>query len=69
MSCCISLLQTAIENIPSNLSPIKDADRLLQDVDINRLRAVVFRDVVGAGLCMPVLTMLLCVERKFSKFE
>nr|XP_023681770.1 neurobeachin [Paramormyrops kingsleyae] len=26
-------------------SPIKDPDRLLQDVDINRLRAVVFRDV------------------------
>uniref|UniRef100_A0A3Q3K0V6 Neurobeachin n=1 Tax=Monopterus albus TaxID=43700 RepID=A0A3Q3K0V6_MONAL len=31
--------------VPSNLSPIKDPDRLLQDVDINRLRAVVFRDV------------------------
>ncbi|XP_047247715.1 neurobeachin isoform X3 [Girardinichthys multiradiatus] len=29
----------------TNLSPIKDPDRLLQDVDINRLRAVVFRDV------------------------
>uniref|UniRef100_UPI0037E7C6A1 neurobeachin-like isoform X3 n=1 Tax=Semicossyphus pulcher TaxID=241346 RepID=UPI0037E7C6A1 len=37
--------QTAIETVPSNLSPIKDPDRLLQDVDINRLRAVVFRDV------------------------
>uniref|UniRef100_A0A6Q2X4A8 Neurobeachin n=1 Tax=Esox lucius TaxID=8010 RepID=A0A6Q2X4A8_ESOLU len=28
-----------------NFSPIQDPDRLLQDVDINRLRAVVFRDV------------------------
>ncbi|XP_076002259.1 neurobeachin isoform X1 [Genypterus blacodes] len=37
--------KTAFENVPSNLSPIKDPDRLLQDVDINRLRAVVFRDV------------------------
>ncbi|XP_058884561.1 neurobeachin-like isoform X10 [Acipenser ruthenus] len=37
--------KTTIENVPSNLSPIKDPDRLLQDVDINRLRAVVFRDV------------------------
>uniref|UniRef100_A0A671VP31 Neurobeachin n=1 Tax=Sparus aurata TaxID=8175 RepID=A0A671VP31_SPAAU len=37
--------KTAIETVPSNLSPIKDPDRLLQDVDINRLRAVVFRDV------------------------
>uniref|UniRef100_A0A8D0DQJ4 Neurobeachin n=1 Tax=Salvator merianae TaxID=96440 RepID=A0A8D0DQJ4_SALMN len=33
------------KNVPGNLSPIKDPDRLLQDVDINRLRAVVFRDV------------------------
>ncbi|ELW48367.1 Neurobeachin [Tupaia chinensis] len=37
--------QTPLENVPGNLSPIKDPDRLLQDVDINRLRAVVFRDV------------------------
>ncbi|XP_032075704.1 neurobeachin isoform X2 [Thamnophis elegans] len=37
--------KTPLENVPSNLSPIKDPDRLLQDVDINRLRAVVFRDV------------------------
>ncbi|XP_032357931.1 neurobeachin isoform X3 [Etheostoma spectabile] len=37
--------KTAIETVPSNLSPIKDRDRLLQDVDISRLRAVVFRDV------------------------
>uniref|UniRef100_A0A8C2FLH9 Neurobeachin b n=1 Tax=Cyprinus carpio TaxID=7962 RepID=A0A8C2FLH9_CYPCA len=29
----------------NNVSPIKDPDRLLQDVDINRLRAAVFRDV------------------------
>uniref|UniRef100_A0A674D4Q9 Neurobeachin n=1 Tax=Salmo trutta TaxID=8032 RepID=A0A674D4Q9_SALTR len=33
------------QKILSNLSPIQDPDRLLQDVDINRLRAVVFRDV------------------------
>ncbi|XP_062872343.1 neurobeachin isoform X2 [Trichomycterus rosablanca] len=37
--------KTSLENFTSNLSPIKDPDRLLQDVDINRLRAVVFRDV------------------------
>uniref|UniRef100_A0A8D0FKN8 Neurobeachin n=1 Tax=Strix occidentalis caurina TaxID=311401 RepID=A0A8D0FKN8_STROC len=37
--------ETPLENVPGNLSPIKDPDRLLQDVDINRLRAVVFRDV------------------------
>ncbi|XP_048836675.1 neurobeachin [Brienomyrus brachyistius] len=37
--------KTSLENVSSNISPIKDPDRLLQDVDINRLRAVVFRDV------------------------
>ncbi|XP_075448227.1 neurobeachin isoform X4 [Ascaphus truei] len=37
--------KTPVDGIPGNLSPIKDPDRLLQDVDINRLRAVVFRDV------------------------
>ncbi|KAF7700335.1 hypothetical protein HF521_003293 [Silurus meridionalis] len=37
--------KTCVENFPSNISPIKDLDHLLQDVDINRLRAVVFRDV------------------------
>uniref|UniRef100_F7B8P1 Neurobeachin n=1 Tax=Ornithorhynchus anatinus TaxID=9258 RepID=F7B8P1_ORNAN len=41
----IFFFQTPLENVPGNLSPIKDPDRLLQDVDINRLRAVVFRDV------------------------
>uniref|UniRef100_A0A672LZS6 Neurobeachin n=1 Tax=Sinocyclocheilus grahami TaxID=75366 RepID=A0A672LZS6_SINGR len=38
--------KTTIEHFPSNVSPIKDLDRLLQDVDINRLRAAVFRDVL-----------------------
>ncbi|XP_076833149.1 neurobeachin-like isoform X3 [Brachyhypopomus gauderio] len=37
--------KTSMEIFPGNLSPIKDPDRLLQDADINRLRAVVFRDV------------------------
>ncbi|GCB64346.1 hypothetical protein scyTo_0000265 [Scyliorhinus torazame] len=37
--------KTGVQNVAGNLSPIKDPDRLLQDVDINRLRAVVFRDV------------------------
>uniref|UniRef100_G3PCH8 Neurobeachin n=1 Tax=Gasterosteus aculeatus aculeatus TaxID=481459 RepID=G3PCH8_GASAC len=36
---------TSNKTVSSNLFSIKDPDRLLQDVDINRLRAVVFRDV------------------------
>nr|XP_057936361.1 neurobeachin-like isoform X5 [Doryrhamphus excisus] len=33
------------EILPNAVTPSKDPDQLLQDVDINRLRAVVFRDV------------------------
>ncbi|XP_061683071.1 neurobeachin-like isoform X2 [Syngnathoides biaculeatus] len=40
-----SKLWSTFESVSGNPSPIKDPDRLLQDVDINRLRAVVFRDV------------------------
>ncbi|CAH2225077.1 neurobeachin isoform X2 [Pelobates cultripes] len=40
-----SATKPPVDNVPGNISPIKDPDRLLQDVDINRLRAVVFRDV------------------------
>ncbi|XP_077467130.1 neurobeachin-like isoform X1 [Stigmatopora argus] len=38
-------LSSTFQSVPLNLSPVEDPDRLLQDVDINRLRAVVFRDV------------------------
>uniref|UniRef100_S4RHM6 Uncharacterized protein n=1 Tax=Petromyzon marinus TaxID=7757 RepID=S4RHM6_PETMA len=38
-----SSLKSPVES--SCISPVKDTDRLLQDVDIGRLRAVVFRDV------------------------
>ncbi|KAM6933600.1 neurobeachin isoform 2-T2 [Xenentodon cancila] len=41
----VNFSKTSLDAVPTNLSPIKDPDRLLQDVDINRLRAVVFRDV------------------------
>ncbi|KAM8939045.1 lipopolysaccharide-responsive and beige-like anchor protein isoform 2-T2 [Pelodytes ibericus] len=34
-----------IDIVTGGISPVRDLDRLLQDMDINRLRAVVFRDV------------------------
>ncbi|XP_059351407.1 neurobeachin-like isoform X3 [Daphnia carinata] len=33
------------EEIPTYGGPIRDVDRLLQDLDVNRLRAVIYRDV------------------------
>ncbi|XP_043473814.1 neurobeachin isoform X6 [Leptopilina heterotoma] len=34
-----------VDNLASQLSPVKDPEKLLQDMDVNRLRAVVYRDV------------------------
>uniref|UniRef100_A0A7N6BZH0 LPS-responsive vesicle trafficking, beach and anchor containing n=1 Tax=Anabas testudineus TaxID=64144 RepID=A0A7N6BZH0_ANATE len=42
-----SLIHTnsPVDAVTGGMSPIRDMDRLLQDMDINRLRAVVFRDI------------------------
>ncbi|KAJ3614490.1 hypothetical protein NHX12_018062 [Muraenolepis orangiensis] len=37
--------QSPVDVVTGGQSPIGDLDRLLQDMDINRLRAVVFRDI------------------------
>ncbi|XP_034146946.1 lipopolysaccharide-responsive and beige-like anchor protein isoform X8 [Esox lucius] len=37
--------QSPVDVVTGGMSPIRDMDRLLQDMDINRLRAVVFRDI------------------------
>ncbi|XP_066574555.1 lipopolysaccharide-responsive and beige-like anchor protein isoform X2 [Amia ocellicauda] len=37
--------QSPVDVVTGGISSIRDLDRLLQDMDINRLRAVVFRDI------------------------
>lgn len=44
---CVRVLQSPVDIVTGGMSPIRDLDRLLQDMDINRLRAVVFRDIVS----------------------
>lgn len=44
-----------VESLSGPLSPVKDPEKLLQDMDVNRLRAVIYRDVVR---------MVLIVELK-----
>nr|CAD7438081.1 unnamed protein product [Timema bartmani] len=34
-----------VENLANQSSPVKDPEKLLQDMDVNRLRAVIYRDV------------------------
>uniref|UniRef100_A0A8C5DJA5 LPS-responsive vesicle trafficking, beach and anchor containing n=1 Tax=Gouania willdenowi TaxID=441366 RepID=A0A8C5DJA5_GOUWI len=38
-------VSSPVDAVTGGMSPIRDLDRLLQDMDINRLRAVVFRDI------------------------
>lgn len=45
---CVSVPQSPVDVVTGGVSPVRDTDRLLQDMDINRLRAVVFRDIVSA---------------------
>uniref|UniRef100_A0A8D2AGY0 Neurobeachin n=1 Tax=Sus scrofa TaxID=9823 RepID=A0A8D2AGY0_PIG len=40
-----SAAKSPVDIITGGISPVRDFDRLLQDMDINRLRAVVFRDI------------------------
>uniref|UniRef100_UPI003AAC2120 lipopolysaccharide-responsive and beige-like anchor protein isoform X1 n=1 Tax=Centroberyx gerrardi TaxID=166262 RepID=UPI003AAC2120 len=37
--------QSPVDAVTGGMSPVRDLDRLLQDMDINRLRAIVFRDI------------------------
>ncbi|ODN02477.1 Neurobeachin [Orchesella cincta] len=34
-----------VENLATQNSPVKDPEKLLQDMDVNRLRAVIYRDI------------------------
>lgn len=40
-----SAAKSPVDLVTGGISPVRDFDRLLQDMDINRLRAVVFRDI------------------------
>jgi hypothetical protein len=46
------VLQNIVENLVSQSSPVKDPEKLLQDMDVNRLRAVIYRDVVSGQVCL-----------------
>lgn len=48
----ISFTKNIVESLTGQLSPVKDPEKLLQDMDVNRLRAVIYRDVVSVGVTM-----------------
>lgn len=45
-------------------SPVKDPERLLQDMDVNRLRAVIYRDVVSI-LSIVLFKTLIGIDYQF----
>lgn len=42
--------KSIVDSLSGPLSPVKDPEKLLQDMDVNRLRAVIYRDVVSKSL-------------------
>jgi hypothetical protein len=48
-----------VENLISQSSPVKDPEKLLQDMDVNRLRAVIYRDVVSSTLASLLISVCL----------
>jgi hypothetical protein len=38
--------KSIVDSLTGPISPVKDPEKLLQDMDVNRLRAVIYRDVV-----------------------
>ena len=38
------LFQDMVQNIPGHMTTVTDPEKLLQEMDVNRLRAVVYRD-------------------------
>lgn len=42
-------MQSPVDAVTGGVTTVRDLDRLLQDMDINRLRAVVFRDIVSCA--------------------
>ncbi len=46
----LALQKAAMESVKmQHTSAVKDPEKLLQDMDVNRLRAVIYRDVVSWG--------------------
>ncbi|KAI5607332.1 lipopolysaccharide-responsive and beige-like anchor protein isoform X7 [Silurus asotus] len=41
----VRAMQSPVDMLTGGMSPVRDLERLLQDMDINRLRAIVFRDI------------------------
>lgn len=48
--------KSIVDSLTGPLSPVKDPEKLLQDMDVNRLRAVIYRDVVSA-LCFFLVSL------------
>lgn len=42
-----SSTKNLVDNVSTQSSPVKDPEKLLQDMDVNRLRAVIYRDMVS----------------------
>lgn len=61
--------QSVVASLADASSPVKDPERLLQDMDVNRLRAVIYRDVVS-DKCFFSLFLVACFNKSSAlEFE
>lgn len=58
-----------VESLTGPMSPVKDPEKLLQDMDVNRLRAVIYRDVVSISSNFDVFQRLICCCSQLAKQE
>lgn len=59
------VLQNIVENLVSQSSPVKDPEKLLQDMDVNRLRAVIYRDVVSGHVYLCLAKWLAVIKWQY----
>lgn len=48
-----------VDSLTGPMSPVKDPEKLLQDMDVNRLRAVIYRDVVSISSNLVAVQQLI----------
>ncbi|KAI2536155.1 LPS responsive beige-like anchor protein, partial [Homo sapiens] len=64
-----SAAKSPVDIVTGGISPVRDLDRLLQDMDINRLRAVVFRDITKKSLHMNLQNIIDFVRSRITNMS
>jgi hypothetical protein len=65
----LALQKAAMESVKiQQTSAVKDPEKLLQDMDVNRLRAVIYRDVVQFLLFLFYIILCFVIYKMWYSF-